>query len=200
MWSGDLTASYAPELKLVGVAAAAPAIELASLFKDDRSTSAGQVFTALALLSWSRVYGAELDAIIDADKLRYVNWIGDECLTSRFDLFIDSMAIRFIKKQFLKSNPVKTEPWSEFIVRNTPVRRPPNAPILLAQGRDDRLIIPALTQDFAKALCQNGGVVQVLEMKADHLSIAQLSANSVIDWIVGRFADKPAPTTCASKK
>ncbi len=56
LWSSELTPSYAPDLKLAGVAAAAPAIELASLFKDDHSTSAGQVFTALALLSWSKVY------------------------------------------------------------------------------------------------------------------------------------------------
>lgn len=199
LWSGELAPSYAPDLKLVGVAAAAPAIELAALFKDDHSTSAGQVFTALALLSWSKVYHAELDTIIDADDLPYVSWIGKECLTSRLDLFIVSLAIRFIKAPFLKSDPVKTEPWREFIVRNTPERRPPNAPLLLAQGSEDLLITPAITQDFAAALCQNGGVVQVLEMKADHLSIAQLSARSVIEWIADRFADKPAATTCAKK-
>ena len=200
LWAGDLAAGYAPDLKLVGVAAAAPAIELAALLKDDGSTSAGQVFTAFALLSWSKIYDAPLDAIISADDLPYAGLVGKECLTSRLDLFIVSMAMRFITAPFLKSDPIKTEPWGKFIVRNTPVRQPPNAPLLLAQGRDDPLITPAITQDFAKALCQNGGVVQILEMKAGHLSIAELSASSVIDWIVDRFADKPAPTTCDSKK
>ena len=200
LWAGDVAAGYAPDLKLVGVAAAAPAIELASLFNDDGSTPAGQVFTALALLSWSKVYGAGLDTIINTDDLPYLDLIGKECLTSRLDLFIDSMAMRFIKAPFLNSDPVKTAPWGEFIARNTPVRRPPNAPLLIAQGRDDRLILPAITRDFAKALCENGGVVQVIEMKADHLSIAELSATTVIDWIVDRFAEKPAPTTCDPKQ
>lgn len=200
LWSSELAPSYAPELKLVGVAAAAPAIELAMLFKDDRSTSAGQVFTALALLSWSNVYKTGLDTIIDANDLHYVNWIGRQCLTSRLDLFIDSLAVRFIKKKFLKSDPVNTEPWKDFIARNTPEPQSPNAPLLLAQGSDDLLITPTLTQDFAATLCRNGGIVKILEMKADHLSIAQLSANSVTDWIADRFAGKLPATTCISKQ
>jgi acetyl esterase/lipase len=148
LWSGELAPGYAPDLKLVGVAAAAPAIELAKLFKDDHSTPAGEIFTALALLSWSKVYNVGLDTIIGAGDRLYVNWIGEQCLTNRLDLFIDSLAIRFMNKQFLRSDPVKTEPWNEFIVRNSPVRRPPNAPLLLAQGSGDLLITPAITRDF----------------------------------------------------
>ena len=197
LWSGELAPTYAPDLKLVGVAAAAPAIDLAKLFKDDHSTPAGKIFTALALSSWSKVYYVGLDTIIGASDRLFVNWIGQQCLTNRLDLFIDSLAVRFMNKQFLRSDPVSTTPWDEFIIRNSPGRRPPNAPLFLAQGSDDLLITPAITQDFATGVCQNGGIVQILEMKADHLSIAQVSASSVIAWMADRFAGKPAPTTCA---
>jgi Secretory lipase len=42
LYTGELAASYAPELKLVGVAAAAPATYLAELFEADKSTSTGK--------------------------------------------------------------------------------------------------------------------------------------------------------------
>jgi pimeloyl-ACP methyl ester carboxylesterase len=42
LYTGELAASYAPDLKLVGVAAAAPATYLIELFDADKSSSAGE--------------------------------------------------------------------------------------------------------------------------------------------------------------
>src|SRR5262245_44254561 len=43
LYTGELAASYAPDLKLVGVAAAAPVTYLIELFDADKSSSAGRV-------------------------------------------------------------------------------------------------------------------------------------------------------------
>jgi len=51
--------SYAPELDLAGVAAAAPATELATLLADDINTDGGRNLTAITLWSWARVQRAE---------------------------------------------------------------------------------------------------------------------------------------------
>ena len=53
LYTGELAASYAPDLKLVGVAAAAPATYLIELFDADKSSPAGKELTAMALYSWS---------------------------------------------------------------------------------------------------------------------------------------------------
>ncbi|MPZ57563.1 MAG: alpha/beta fold hydrolase [Rhizobiales bacterium] len=196
LWTGQLASGYALDLKIVGVAAAAPASELASLVDDDLTTPAGQAFTALALLSWSRIYGTALDTIIAADALTPVGWIGAECMTNRIDLLIDDIAVRTLKKRFLRADPVNTEPWKNFIIRNTPAQLPPNVPLLIAQGRQDSVVPPSVTHDFATKLCQNGSAVQVTEMNADHLSVTSLSAGPVVEWIADRFAGKPAPSTC----
>ncbi len=48
------------ELKLVGVAAAAPATNLAELFKADRKSEGGRSLTSMAVYSWTRVFGLPL--------------------------------------------------------------------------------------------------------------------------------------------
>jgi acetyl esterase/lipase len=58
LFTGLEAARYAPELKLVGVAAAAPATDLAALMTEDLGTGGGNNITAMTLWSWSRVYGA----------------------------------------------------------------------------------------------------------------------------------------------
>jgi acetyl esterase/lipase len=52
LYTGEVAARYAPELKLVGVAAAAPATYLVELFDADESTA--QDLVAMSVLSWTR--------------------------------------------------------------------------------------------------------------------------------------------------
>jgi hypothetical protein len=56
LYTGELAASYAPDLKLLGVAAAAPATYLIELFDADKSSPAGKELTAMALYAWSELY------------------------------------------------------------------------------------------------------------------------------------------------
>src|SRR5262245_20915940 len=55
LYTGELAASYAPDLKLVGVAAAAPATYLAELFDADKTTSTDKELTAMTIYSWSKL-------------------------------------------------------------------------------------------------------------------------------------------------
>ena len=56
--AGEIAARYAPELKLFGVAAAAPATYLVELFDDDKSTE--QDLLAMTVLSWTRLKGVPI--------------------------------------------------------------------------------------------------------------------------------------------
>jgi len=64
LYTGLLVKSYAPELNLVGVAAAAPATELVTLMGDDFKTTGGKNLTAMTLWSWSRVFGASINKVV----------------------------------------------------------------------------------------------------------------------------------------
>ena len=54
LYTGEIAARYAPELKLVGVAAAAPATYLIELFDSDKSSPTGKELTAMTVWPWSR--------------------------------------------------------------------------------------------------------------------------------------------------
>jgi hypothetical protein len=52
-------------LKLLGVAAAAPATDLIELFDADKSSPAGRELTAMALYAWSELYHDPATSLVD---------------------------------------------------------------------------------------------------------------------------------------
>ena len=64
LFTGELARQYAPELKLLGVAAAAPATYLGELFAADIDGRIGRALASFALWSWSRIYDVPLDAVL----------------------------------------------------------------------------------------------------------------------------------------
>jgi acetyl esterase/lipase len=70
LFTGLIAKSYAPELDLAGVAAAAPATELAMLLDDDIASSGGRNLTSMTLWSWSRLFGAPIDRVVDPVRCR----------------------------------------------------------------------------------------------------------------------------------
>ena len=60
LWTGQIAASYAPELRLVGVAAAAPPTDLAANFDQASNANAKAFLTGYTAYSWSQYYGVPL--------------------------------------------------------------------------------------------------------------------------------------------
>src|ERR1700690_3925519 len=86
LFTGLIAKTYAPELDLLGVAAAAPATDLATLMNDDINSVGGKNITAMTLWSWHRVYNASLDKILDPVAMPTVDRLAGECIEGPFDL------------------------------------------------------------------------------------------------------------------
>jgi len=198
LWTGQLAAEYAPDLKLAGVAAAAPASLLAQLFEDDLGTTAGKGLTALTLWSWSLIYDVPLDTIVLPRAMKAVADIGAECLAGFSDMIVDIGAMSQIEKGgFLSGPPDKTKPWAEIITTNTPGQMAAGAPVFIAQGSGDTVVDPQVTTAFATELCRRGTAVRFFEVPdATHAMIAKASATAAVEWMAARFAGEPAPTNC----
>ena len=80
LFTGELAARYAPELMLVGVAAAAPATYLVDLFEDDAATE--QDLIAMALLSWTGLENISPATIVEPAVMPAFNQTARDCLTS----------------------------------------------------------------------------------------------------------------------
>jgi acetyl esterase/lipase len=197
LFAGQLARSYAGELRLAGVATAAPATELGKLFQDDDKTTAGHGLTSLTLVAWSKLYDIALDGIVAADKIPFVEKIGSECITSNADLVTDYESAEHLKTKFLIADPVKTKPWDKITAVNIPGQAPAGAPLFIAQGTFDTVVDPSVTENFADRLCNKGADVRYFTVPgASHDTIAAVSAWAAVDWIADRFAGAPAPNSC----
>jgi hypothetical protein len=73
---------------LLGVAAAAPATDLATLMTDDLNSTGGRNLAAMTVWSWSRVYGAPVDGIVASSAIPTIDRLAEECIESPFDIFL----------------------------------------------------------------------------------------------------------------
>jgi pimeloyl-ACP methyl ester carboxylesterase len=200
LFAGSLAQSYAPELKLVGVAAAAPASELARLIDDDLGSAGGNNIAAMTLWSWARVYGAPLADVVVPAALPVVDRLAEECIESIFDLQARRITGRPLQQNFLSvKSPTAVEPWRSLLARNSAGTLPPELPVFLAQGTTDTIIRPQVTQDYMRRLCKAGSRVRLLLMPGvGHGLAATDSARTAVAWIADRFAGAAVPSDCGS--
>jgi acetyl esterase/lipase len=189
---------YAPELHLEGVAAAAPATELASLFADDLSSPTGKILTAMTLWSWSRVYHAPLAPVVAPEQLEDVNRIARACLENLGEALELRRDERPLQQTFLKVDDItRIDPWRGLMASNTPVPALHGVPVFIAQGTADKIVAPNVTMDFAGRLCRSGSPVYFREMpNVSHSFAARDSAAEAVKWMAGRFEGQPAPSNC----
>jgi pimeloyl-ACP methyl ester carboxylesterase len=199
LFTGLIAKSYAPELNLLGVAAAAPATELATLMNDDIDSVGGRNITAMTLWSWTRVYGASTEKILDPSAIPVVAQLAGECLESIFDLIVRRRTGRALEQAFLLvKHPADVEPWHTLLIQNTPGTLPPNIPVFLAQGTADEIIRPKVTQDYAASLCKAGSKVRMLLLpNVGHGLAGPDSAGAAVEWMSARFAGEAAPDDCS---
>jgi acetyl esterase/lipase len=198
LFTGMISKSYAPELRLVGVAAAAPATDLATLMTDDRNTSGGRNLTAMTVWSWARVYGAPIDSVVAPEAMPTVDRLANECIESVFDIVMRDRTSRPLAQEFLTvADPATLEPWRSLLARNTPGTLPRTIPVFLAQGSTDGLVRPQVTRSYMQRLCRAGSRVKMLVMpNVGHGFAGRDSADAAVGWIANRFAGAPAPSDC----
>jgi acetyl esterase/lipase len=198
LFTGLIAKSYAPELDLLGVAAAAPATDLATLMNEDIDSVGGKNITAMTLWSWQRVFDARMDKVVDPRAMSAINQLAQECIEGPFDIRIRQRSELPLDQHFLTTqHPSDVEPWHSLLATNSPGPLPPEIPVFLAQGTDDVIIHPDVTKAYAAKLCKAGSKLRLLSMpNIGHGRAAQASTQAVLGWTADRFAGAPAPDDC----
>jgi hypothetical protein len=198
LFTGQEAATYAPELELAGVAAGAPIANVGRVLAAGANTPAGRVLAAYTLAAWGRLYAeVRLDEIVTAQTVRTIERVSRLCLPvdherGRYTLDGQSVTLGYRAK-----DPWATGPLKAVLARNLPGARPIPAPVIITQGRDDRLVRPRLTARFVRYLCDQGTTVQYRPSRnVAHTDLGEKTAPYVSKWIVGRFAGDTARSTC----
>jgi acetyl esterase/lipase len=197
LFTGLNAASYAPDLKLVGVAAAAPATNLADLFQADRETSSGRSLTAMTVLSWSRVFGFPLDSFVEKHAISRFEALAGDCIETIDDFLKEDRDEKALAHSFLTVDPIKTPELRTIMDRNTPGALPASTPVFIAQGTADDLVRPAITRAYVSTLCRSGAHVKLHTMPGGgHMWAGRDSASAAVDWIGQRFEGRVPPNDC----
>jgi pimeloyl-ACP methyl ester carboxylesterase len=198
LFTGELAASYAPELQLVGVAAGAPPSDLEDLFAVNIKTTVGRILIAMALQSWAKVYDdASLDQIVTPVARPLVASIAKNCLYNQKQILSSVPAALALDLTFLHTPLWETEPWRTILETNAPGATRTNAPILITQGDADPIIAHDVTARLVDRLCAAGETVDFRTLPGTaHLDAGQVAVPDVLQWVADRFAGKPPPSTC----
>ena len=200
LFTGQIAKQYAPELTLVGVAAAAPATDLGTLLRDDMGEPVGKMLTAYSLWSWSRVYNAPLVGVVVPDAIPVVGRIAATCLESRVEIAQAGMEARQLTHGFLQGQPFGAEPWRRVLTDNEPGQAAAGAPIFIAQGSADTIVRPDVTAAFVGGLCRRGEKVRIVELAGvAHVTAGADSAPAAVQWMAARFDGAAAPDDCARR-
>jgi pimeloyl-ACP methyl ester carboxylesterase len=194
LFAGELATSYAPELDVLGVAAAAPAADVEHILPLAASISGGAGYLAMGIQGFHAAYPeADPAAVLSPDAQAKSEAATTQCADDVMDAFqgVSGPAV-------LAHDPLGIPEIQRLLHANSAGNRPAGAPVLIVQGSADTTIPKVLTDTFDVKACAAGNTVDYRVYDgATHGSVITAAQDDVVQWLQDRVAGKPAPTTCS---
>jgi acetyl esterase/lipase len=201
LFTGQYAPTLAPELTLVGVAAAAPATDLATLLELDLDSRLGKVLASEALWSWQRVFDAPMSQVLVPGALPTVEKLAQKCVRDAREGGVALYEAMPLKDGFLVGKLAAREPWGAIMRENTPGASPIAVPVFISQGTADEVVRPQVTAAYGGRLCAQGTPVRFQSVQdGEHIRVAFQTAKDAVAWMADRFEGKPPPDECVRGK
>lgn len=181
--------SIAPEHRLLGAVAVAPAVDISGWFAEDPPGQ--RHFLAMIAVAGVDALNLDPEGILSDSLLERHEQIADGCL------FDATLAVTGLPALFVEGGP--PESLRSFFAENDPGTVRLTAPVLLVNGLDDRLLAPGLAVSFAHDLCEAGtSLERVVVPEASHLEVFGESTRGVVEWLVARLDGDPIDNWCSA--
>ncbi|MGI5330644.1 lipase family protein [Actinomadura nitritigenes] len=192
LFTAELAAGYAPELNLLGAAAAAPPTDLTALAMGVTGLDYGVAYLVEIAAGYSATDpAARLSTIVTTRAATKLHLVEDGCtddLISTYD-HLNTSAV-------FTHDPRTTPPWSTGLAANSVTTVPRSVPVLIMQGARDPIVSADVTARAVTAMCGAGDTVSYsVYPKAAH-NVVPSAANDLNAWIAARFRHRAAPRTC----
>jgi len=184
LFAGELAPRYAPELWVAGVAAAAPAADIATFLTAAGAIPQAASYVVMGAAGFHAAYPtADPASILTTDALADVPLAEHECSGAVIQQLSGTATVA------LAHSPMSTPPWSTILRANSAGNTTTRAPILVVQGTADDLILPGLTDAFIEKACNAGDTVDYNRyLGADHSTVIQAAQTDVLNWFAARIA------------
>ena len=196
LWTGHLSKKFAPELDLLGVAAAAPAAELIQIMSRQWDTLVGWVIGAEVLRSWPLHYpDLPVNEILTSPAQKNYERLAQECIK---DAGIEAeIRMNAFNENFFSVNPIDNAAWRAALSDQTPPPFPADMPLLLIQGTADEVVLPQPNAYLQKTWCEAGTNVSALWLGGvGHVTAAATGGPTAVDWLQQIFAGTVPRSNC----
>jgi len=202
LWTAAVAREYAPDVPLSGVAALAPAANLPALVSHLPQVTGGSIFGSFAFAAYANTY----PDVTWRDYIRpgaeaTVRAMSQRCLAEPGALVsvLDVLGLSNDPQVFAK-DPL-SGPFGQRLRENVPPATM-TAPVLLAQGAADTLIVPTAQKAYVDGLCSAGVAVDYRTYQGlDHVPLVEERSRLIpqlLDWTSQRFAGAPATAKCTT--
>jgi pimeloyl-ACP methyl ester carboxylesterase len=192
LFTGELAASYAPELHLIGVAAAAPPTDVAAMARHLTKLDYGTALLVEAAAGYSAADpAARLSSIMTPIGKAGLSLIEDGCDSDLITAY-GSLSSRAV----FSKDPRTTPPWSTGFARNSVGVLPATVPALVMQGGRDPVVSPDLTTAAVHRMCAYGDAIDYKTYPNAYHNVVPSATSDLNAWIAARFHGDPAPRSC----
>ncbi len=194
IFSANLAKSYSPELSLVAVAAAAPAVELTQLVNEQLETPVIWAIGPEIATSWPLVYkNLNIKEVLSPVAFKNYQRLSNQCIGRET---LEAIGRNFLGQKFFIKNPTKILAWRNALNNETP-KPILETPFLIVQGEKDLVVLPNTTRHFIESSCKAGSNLNVLWFDAGgHLDVPNLASQDVVSWFANKFKGLPETSSC----
>ena len=181
LFAGELAATYAPEIRLVGVVAQAPGCELATLWSVLRTTDTRGYLVMLAsgvLAAYPHIPTREVATDVGLEAIRKIrDQSAEEILGALASADIDRLLpidLSLMLRQILDEN--------------SPGARVPAMPVLVLHGTHDEQVPVTASRVMVGRYQALGADVQLVEHRTDHFGIIAASTGNILAFAMPLLA------------
>ena len=190
--TNEMAADRLPDAELLGAVAVAPGSQLSETYGDDLQA---RVITTMVLFGAA----AENPQLDPQDFVRpdvyaaAAGAIEGGCVGD----VIDAMAPLVAVPDYFTTDPRSGPLGSAWLDQNDPGQVASATPLLLVQGGQDPLVLPARTDALMARLCGLGQVVERSDIPtANHDNVTEQASDQISAWLAARLAGEPATDDC----
>ncbi len=181
LFAGELAATYAPEIRLLGVVAQAPACELSTLWTEIRTTGTRGYVVMVAsgvLAAYPHVAPHEVATEAGLDVIKTIRGqSADEILGSLAEADIDRLLPRTLSPTLRR-----------VLDENSPGMRAPAMPVLVAHGSGDEEVPVTASRSMVQRYRSLGADVRLVEHPTDHFGIIAASTGDLLAFAMPLLA------------
>ena len=196
LWTGTLAPQLAPDITIVGVAAAAPAAELPGVFDHLWNGSQTWMLSPDVVASWTSYYPGLTDKILTPLARAIGPRQARACIVASA---VESILLHGLGLPYTVKDPMQHPEWAGAAQRQTPPPIPADIPVLIGQSISDETI-PAWTNGvLQQRWCAAGSRLDMMWLSGvSHVKTAPTMGPSVITWLEDRFAGRPTAGNCTT--